>query len=215
MRCVRRQMWSLVSMLLRRHPGLQVAETQHGIALFKPDDDARFLLIDRDGDLVIAADRPWPTLDELLAAAPDGEKLTDLEYAVGLEPPPMTPPSTPAVLAYRTLALLMAITLDDKREWQIRGVWQETISGAHHIKAFLVPFPVAAARAETNRTHESYRRSYLPYWAVLRAGEPVALVDTYGFVHVGSQVFSLPELYTAHARRLTPTVAAALGEVLP
>ncbi|MCY1136385.1 hypothetical protein OWR29_00120 [Actinoplanes sp. Pm04-4] len=53
------------------------------------------------------------------------------------------------------------------------------------------------------------------FWGVLRDEEPVAVLDTDGFVYVGRQVLHLPTLYQAHDRRIGPAAAAALGTVLP
>jgi hypothetical protein len=71
-------------------------------------------------------------------------------------------------------------------------------------------------RAREHKPDDPYPgEPWTRFWAVPRAQEPVALLDTDGFAYVGNQVLSLPDLYAAHSRRLTPTVAAALGSVLP
>jgi hypothetical protein len=109
----------------------------------------------------------------------------------------------------------MAIVATDKRSWDVRCVWRDGQHGGSAQQDYLKPFPIAAQRARESRYDDPGQRSLSRYWAVLRTGKPVAALDTDGFVYVGDQILSLPEIYSAHSRKLTLTVAASLGTVLP
>jgi hypothetical protein len=80
---------------------------------------------------------------------------------------------------------------------------------------YLEPFPIAEERARERRPDDLLGIPFYRYWGVLRDGEPVAILDTDGFAYVGRQVIYLPDIFEVNAHRITPTVAAALGTILP
>lgn len=210
------QRWALATLLVRRHPDHSLIEIKEHTYLTLVKEPKQILHISRSGHVfaIDPAGRCPATLQELFTG--DYERgLTDLEHAIGLDTPKHTPTSTPAVLTFRTIAQLMAIVSTDKRSWDVRSVWFDCHEGGSAQEKYLMPFPVAAQRAKETRRDDYHQISYLRYWVVLRVDKPVAVLDTDGFVYVGDQVLSLPEIYSAHSRKLTPTVAASLGTVLP
>jgi hypothetical protein len=216
------QSWWLASLLFRRHPDLKLIETHPGGGLH----DCLTLIrnasgvidINRVGGIRVhaAADFRSLPVGELLNQEDATEYLTALETASGLGSPPHAPASTPAALTFRAIAQLLAITLNTRQRWDVRNVFLDTSGTAGGINdKYLKPFPMAAQRAREKRPDDLHGVPFYRYWAVLRAATPVAILDTDGFAYVGKQVLSLPDIYAAHSSRITPTVAATLGAVLP
>jgi hypothetical protein len=212
-RLVRTQSWSVVCQLMRRHPELKLVEMQPGagghfyLTLLK--DKQILVRIAEDGQIADTS------VAELVPPDENLKPLAELERSIGIDSPVRHPASTPSVLAFRVIAQLMAVTLDDRRRWDVRHAFCDAPDGGAVVRKYVNPFPVAVERAGKRQSDDPYLEPWARFWAVLRASEPVALLDTDGFVYVGRQVLYLPELYAAHSRRLTPTVAAALGSVLP
>ncbi|WP_306215342.1 TY-Chap2 family putative peptide chaperone [Actinoplanes sp. RD1] len=216
------QSWWLAALLIRRHPELTCIETHPGdgmydcLSLFRDGD--KLIDINREGSVHVHRESRWtPVPVEALLDIHDVTAFVhDLEEAAGLRSPAHAPASTPAVLAYRVIAQIMAITVNAKETWDVRNVLLDASGMGGGVKEeYLTPFPVAAERARQVRADDLLGIPYYRYWCVLRAGKPVAILDTDGFVYAGQQVIALPEVYAAHSRRLMPTVATALGVVLP
>jgi hypothetical protein len=219
-RFVLAQSWWLASRLVRRHPELDLIETHPGGGLYD------CLTLVRDGHTVVDVNRagsihvpgaegftPIPTAS-LLDCEEPAEIVARIETAAGLRSPVRAPRSTPAVLTFRTIAHLMAVTVDDGRRWDVRNEYLD-VDGTGSPPGALAGFPVAAERARQRRP-DGHRGAWgRRFWGVSRDEEVVAVVETDGSVHVGRQVLDLPTLYQASNRRLTATVAAALGTILP
>lgn len=214
--------WWLACELVRRHPELSVAEMHpaggmyDSLSLFHNGQE--LININREGRIHVP-DSPGfepVTFDDLVAAEEPGDVLAIVERAARLNSLHVTPSSTPAVLTYRVIAQLMAITVNDKRHWDVRNErFDSSDPGGGGDRGYLAEYPVAAARARETRSDDLLGSPLYRYWGALRDGKLVAVLDTDGFAYVSQQVWYLPELYAASSRRLTPLVASTLGPLLP
>lgn len=73
-----------------------------------------------------------------------------IEIAARLDSPQHASKSTPAALSFRVAAQLMAITVNDKRSWDVRNEFEDT-SGYGGPMRFVNKFPAAAQRAQERR----------------------------------------------------------------
>jgi hypothetical protein len=221
-RFVLAQSWWLASALVRRHPGLRLIETHPGggqydcLSLLRAKE--KVFDINRNGSVHVGE-----AVRELRPMAMDGlfdqeqawTYVRELEEVSSVGVARHTPSSTPAVLTYRVIAELMAITLNDRKAWDVRNEFEDTSDWGGGPRHYVQGFPLAAARVQQRREDDLLGIAEYRFWGVLSGGEAVAVLDTDGNVYVGEQVFHLPEVYRSHNRRLTATVAATLGTVLP
>ncbi|GAA1614325.1 hypothetical protein [Actinoplanes couchii] len=217
------QSWWLASQLFRRHPKLTLIETHPGGGLYDcltlVSGQSSLIHINRVGgiDVSVASDEPFKMAIEELFDLPDPvEIIPRIETAARIDSPAQAPPSTPAALTYRAIAHLMAITVNDKRRWDVRNERIDSSGmGGGGTLGSLAKFPVAAARAKEKRPGDLLGDPLYRYWGVLRDGKAIAVLDTDGYAYVGHQVHHLPTLYQAGNRRVTAMTAAAFAEILP
>jgi type III secretion system-like peptide-binding chaperone len=219
------QSWRLATRIVRRHPELWLIETHPGgdqydcLTLARLEPKAR-IHINRNGSIHAEGPHDGTSMPQEAMFGSESE-ITDLvaqlERTTGLGSPRRTPESTPAVLTFRSIEQIMTLTVNDRHSWDVRSVFLDTSGGMGPAinNGYLEPFPIAAERAGRRRPDDLFGVPYYRFWAVLRDLQPVAIADTDGNVYVGDEVKSLPELYRAHARRLTPVVAAAFAPILP
>ncbi|MBW6439263.1 hypothetical protein KZ829_36680 [Actinoplanes hulinensis] len=222
MRFILTQSWWLACQLIRRHPKILIVETHPGggqyDCLTLIHNGQSVIDINRAGSIHVknSSDSKPVTFEDLFVHDDSGEVVTAIERAAGMSSPSSAPPSTPAVLTYRVLAQLMAITLNEKHRWDVRNERLDSSGmGGGAARGYLADYPVAAARAREKRPDDLLGDPLYRYWGVLRDGKPVAVLDTDGFAYVAQQVLYLPEIYSASSRRLTPLMAATLGPLLP
>jgi hypothetical protein len=224
-RFVLMQSWMLATKVIRRHPELWLIETHPGdgqydcLTLIRIEPKVN-ISINRNGSIHAsgtAGGTGAPQEAMFGSDAETSELVVQLERATGLGSPHRTPESTPAVLTFRVIEQIMTTTLNSRHRWDVRNVFLDSsgMAGTAVVEKYLDPFPIAAKRAGHRRPDDLLGVPQYRFWAVLRDDQPVAIMDTDGNVYVGDQVKSLPALYRAHARRLTPTVNAALVSILP
>jgi hypothetical protein len=143
------------------------------------------------------------------------EAVKRLEAAAQLQPPNGTPGSTPAVLTFRTIARILAALQNERKPWDGRSQWLDTSGYGAGPRFDLSAFPSAQAALREQRPTDLFGRPEYRFWVLLRGGEGVAVLDTDGRVHLTSGERSLPDAYVKAGHRLTSTIAATLGDVLP
>ncbi|MEV6493289.1 hypothetical protein AB0M20_32405 [Actinoplanes sp. NPDC051633] len=214
------QSWWLASELIRRHPDLVLIEMHPGggqydcLSLFRNGE--RVVFINRAGTVQIPDDESFrPLTFEQIFSRPPSSVVRSIEMGVRLPSPQRSPISTPAALTYRVIAQLMAITVNDKRSWDVRNEILDTSGYGGGPRGYVDKFPIAAERAQQRRPDDLLGIPQYRYWGVIRDDELLAVLDTDGFAYVGEHVLHLPGLYSAHGRKLTSLVAASLGSILP
>ncbi|WP_433303945.1 hypothetical protein ACQP2F_13470 [Actinoplanes sp. CA-030573] len=221
-RFVLSQSWWLAGEIVRRHPGITLVETHPGggtydcLTLMR--DHATLIDINRAGSIHVGGEgRPaGMSFESLFDHENPAEIIALVEQGAGLRSAGSAPVTTPTALAFRVAAQVLALTVNDKRRWDVRSerVDSSGMDGGGR-RWFVDRFPIAAERARQRRPDDLLGDPYYRYWGVTSNGEAVAVLDTDGFAYVGEQALHLPSLYQAHNRRLTPTVAAAFAAVLP
>ncbi|MEX0153488.1 hypothetical protein [Microbacterium sp. LMI1-1-1.1] len=216
-RFVIEQSWWVCSELVRRHPDHVVYETHPGgglydILLVRParnlrDRDAT-ILINRGGTVRVSFHRTDNSIDQIdvchsaaALAQPSAHSLVKmLESAARLEVTAKAPSSTPRSLAFRMASTALTALLNERGTWDWRQIFCDTSGEVPAVLNYLEAFP--SARAEVGNVELEPWDWGVPeahYWALLRDGEPAAVVSTEGVLHLrdGSRV----ELASAYASR--------------
>ncbi|MDP9794276.1 hypothetical protein J2S43_002788 [Catenuloplanes nepalensis] len=213
--------WIMVSGLVGQNPGLLVTETHPGSGvhdcLTLSRDGVDVVEVDRLGDVRVpdgAPFRPFP-LDRLFGGDDAMALLAGLRSAAGLQYPPKAPPVVANSLTYRVLAVTVAHFRLDSGEWDVRNEALDTAGSGVRLRGFVDAFPAAARHVRDAAPVAGLRHPAQRCWALLRAGEPVAMLSTDGAVFVGDETIHLPSVYERTGGRLHHTARAALGPVLP
>src|SRR5664279_2040863 len=96
-------------------------------------------------------------------------------------------------VAAQTLSLLM----NDKSRWDVQNEFYDADDSAtgSSRRHWTDSFPTAAQSIDVVRSDDLLGNPAYRYWALLRGGEPVAILDTDGTVHLKRRTHSLPDLY--------------------
>lgn len=232
-RLIAAQSWYVGSELVRRHPELRITETHPGggkydcLTLHRPDGNS-VVHLNRVGRMHVANPRmpdfkpiSWPTSLPIsaqggLVDADARQVVESLEVAAGLAttPPLHASPLLPATLTYRVIARVLAWLIDDKDTWDARN---ERLHSSDIVadRGYLRRFPAAAAAARDRRESDFLGVPTYRFWALLRGGEPVAILDSDGVAYLARGIHHLPVIYRKTGCRLTATIRHVLGDVLP
>ncbi|WP_433803551.1 hypothetical protein [Actinomycetospora sp. CA-084318] len=218
-RFVTAQSWWIASEIARRHPHLQLIETHPGgglydcLTLISPG-PTNLLDLNREGSIHARTFKlTW--VDAL--AAPGGHDLIKrLEADLDLSHNATTPATTARTLTYRVLARVLTSLVDDRHRWDARNGYYDSSGGDGGQRTELQQFPTVVDALEDRRPDDLLGIPAYRFWVLLRDDDPVAVLDTDGRLHQPDQpcVEFLP-LYRRHQSRLTATIGAALGHLLP
>lgn len=235
-RFVLAQSWWIAAELVRRHPELLVHEMHPGggqydvLAVFAPPHDAAGarVMLNRAGGMQvhthdghngvpdISLIGTWA--DAFSARSPHAV-IKQIEDVAQLNALTKAPSSTPRALAYRFIATLLTMAVNDRHHWDARNEFIDSSGdwwpGDPEINGFTDAFPEAqrdfAFTPEIGVWHEPESH----FWAVLRDQIPVAVVSIEGRVYRQDRHFDLVDEYANHGRRMLSVVTSALGDLLP
>jgi len=230
------QSWWIASELVRRHPELVIHEMHPGgghydvLAIFAPPyADARaIVMLNRAGTLQVhVRDESGGTpdlrvvgtwADVLSASNPHGFAKV-IESAAGLPIVPKAPPSTPRTLAYRFIATLLTMTVNDRNTWDARNEFIDSSGdgwpGEAELRGHLDSFPDTRRDFSSITALGLWHEPESHFWAVMKDQIPVAIVSLEGHVYRSDRRYSLTEEYTAMGRRMFPVVASILNGLQP
>lgn len=221
------QSWWIASELMRRHPKMLLIETHPGggqydcLTLTRPAAEAKALIdLNRNGRIHVHSSPagrevepiPWATVMRTDNAH---EIVKVLEVAAALDAPASTPRTGPSVLAFRIIARILTALVNAKDPWDARNEYDDTSGWECSPRGYVEGFPTAAAAVREQRPTDLYGVPQYRYWALLRDGEPLAILDTDGLLHLHDRQVDLVAAYKAHNRVLGQVIAAHLGHLLP
>lgn len=230
-RLIAAQSWYVASELVRRHPELRIIETHPGggkydcLSLQQPDGNG-VVHLNRAGRMHVVNPRT-PDFQPISwrASVPVSAKgdlfdpcaphvVKTLELAAGLPAPHPTPPLRPATFTYRVIARVLGRLINEKDTWDARN---ERLHSSHTVtnRGYLRRFPAAADAARDRRDSDFLGMPTYRFWALLRDGEPVAILDSDGVAYLPTETYQLPEVYRRTGCKLTATISHVLGDVLP
>jgi hypothetical protein len=214
------QAWWIASEFARRHPDWAIRFGDHltYLTLVNPKDEKSRIACNPTAVHMFGPDSRHTSVDHLLSTADPYEVVKVLGDFVGDPSHLRTPASTPRTLAYRLLATALTATVNDRARWAIQnevlgddGYGDGPIHGG-----FVAQFPEAQQVARTLQSESwDLGEPLRHFWAILREGDPVAIVSTEGYVYRQDRRFDLTAEYQANGRRMLPLVVAALGDLLP
>jgi hypothetical protein len=226
------QSWWIASELARRN-NLEVHEVHPGggmydvlaVARITPDGpSSERLEMNRVGSLHIFPDKiGWMTWSAVLATDDPHDVVHRVEAALGLHPSPK-PVTSPRALTYRVIARILTSLVDDRNRWDARmGVYVTTGYGGGPRQEIDEHFPHALDHVRRLPTLPSWDGPHRHLWILgyaldndLKAHRVAVLSDdAHLFLPGKKPTVDLMALYTANGRRLSATVHAALGRVLP
>lgn len=218
------QSWWIAAELARRNPHLFAYEYHPGggqydtLGLFddrRPQDQAVANLNRAGGSVWLGTARKWGRWDDVMATDDPHTVVKALEKWANLRPAPGQA-TTPRSLAYRVIAHTLGACVNAREPFDARLEHVDSpYSREGSTAGYVAGFP-AAVEAQRNYPRLGWHGEPASHqWALLRGDEPVAILDVHGSAFLGAKRTDLMEVYRATGRRLTPTVAVALGKVLP
>lgn len=223
------QSWWIASELVRRNPALQLIETHPGggqydcLSLFTDTRDPQKIVdLNRAGGIHVflpggqfdetAKPITWPGVMHAQGAH---DIVKRIETAARLHVPKPTPATGAAAISYRVIARVLATLVNDRDPWDVRNEYHDTSGDGGGRQGFVDGFATARDAVREGRPTDLHGVAEYRFWALLRAGETIAILDTDGRVHTEDGAEDLLPLYVRHGRELGPTVHAALGRFLP
>jgi hypothetical protein len=230
------QSWWVGAELVRRHPELILHESHPGggqydvLAAFTlPYGKAlTHVMLNRAGTMqvhLLDGHNGAPevtrigTWAEALSAQSPHEMVKRIEHAAQLATTTKASKSAPRALAYRFIATLLTMTVNDRHVWDARNDFIDTSGdewwpGDPEVHGFTDGFP--GAREDFPSTPEIglWQEPNSHFWALLRDEIPVALVSIEGRVYRKGVRLDLAHEYAANGRRMLPLVASILGDLL-
>jgi len=219
------QSWWIAGELVRRHPDLRLIETHPGGVLYdclslltsevrKPKVVIHF---NRGGAIHVPGTPDSTQISWASALATDDPHLIvkQLENAAGLSHPSPAPSTSPAALAYRVIARILASLVNDKDTWDARNEQEDSSDGGWGPQNFVQNFPRAAELAQIPRPDDLSGEPGYRFWALLKSRLPVAIFDTDGRVHLSGEQYDLPSIYRQSGRSLSQTINISIGKILP
>lgn len=230
-RLIAAQSWYIGSELVRRHPELRITETHpcrgkyDCLSLHQPDGSG-VVHLNRAGRMHVANPRrpdfqpiSWtatlPGRVEADLFGPDAHRVIKiLEHEAGLPTPHSAPPLLPAMLTYRVIARALGWLINEKETWDARN---ERLHSSDTVidRGYLRRFPAAVDAARDRRDSDFLGVPTYRFWALLRGGEPVAILDSDGVAYLSTKTYQLPAIYVQTGCKLTATIGHVLGAVLP
>ncbi|MEV6345521.1 hypothetical protein [Actinoplanes sp. NPDC051851] len=210
--------WALVTYLLRANPGLLVTETRsapgHPTCLTLIRGGEHLIDIDEAGTVTVPGSPAFGTVPvsdffERVDSAAFREALEESVGLRGISSP--SPEGSARPLTFQVLTAVLSSTRAGDQVWEAHNEVLDTSGREPYVRGYLECFPTAAEHGPRipGLTHPRQR-----FWALLRDGAPVALLDIDGHIHVAGEVLHLPTLHEESGFRLTRTVAVALGPVV-
>jgi len=212
--------WWVASELVARHPDHVVYEMHLAggsydcLAVRLPTSSDASMIVNRVGSIQVLTAGLRVAWHEALAAASPHDVVKRIERAAGLELRGKRPPTSPRTLSYRVIAAFLELQVNDRFFWDARCEFLDSADGdAEELNGYLARFPAAqAALSATPRLglpHEPESH----FWALLRNGEPVAIVSIEGNLYLDGDVIELMPVYEK-SRSVITVVVGALGEWL-
>jgi len=233
------QMWWIASEMVRRHPhllltidvdlpapspGLDECEPGGPLIVHDRSDAFRVQFALADGVLFKSGGQIHTlTWAQVFAAQGPLDIVGQLEQALHLDSPDLTPPATPRTLVYRVIASALTTALSDPHDWRAvpAPISVADVPGSPGGPLFTGFSSTAVPRgryASTRQKVGARGQSTLfrqPFWALLRDDQPIAIFDTAGIVHTVLGSTELLPFYTANDRELALITARILGPYLP
>lgn len=219
-RFVLAQSWWVASEIARRHPELLVIETHpfggqyDCLDLIDPRGPTTAVRLNRPGSLHAAG--AVATWDDVLGSDDAHDAIRRLEASAGLAPPSSTPATSVRTVTYRVLARVLTSVVDDRYAWDARNGRVDSDEGDPLDRPELAAFPTVVSALRNLRPNDLLGQPAYRFWLLLRGADAVAVLDTDGLLHQRDRdPLALMPIYRASGRRLTATVGAALGHLLP
>lgn len=229
------QSWWIASELARRHPELIVHEMHPGgglydvLALFNPR-RAEFtsqtrVMLNRAGSIQVhhpsdsgKGNVRIGSWSDVISSGNAHQFIKLIEREAGLGLPSSTPPSTPRALAYRLIAAALTATVNDRHSWDARNLVVDSSDGWGDDEAdpfgYLRGFPQARRDLDIDAVAHPERPAESRSWALLRDGEPVAIITVDGRAYLLDRTVELLPTYEASKRSMLRLLETAFGEVL-
>ena len=217
------QSWSIASRLVRRHPQLVISRVVDAEKnpLLLVHDDAAELRVQFDLPAWVqygaGADMRRLTWSHVFAQADPNAVARQIETDLGLSGPARPGVRDPKVLAYRTIACVLALGLDHPGTWEAVPARIEPMdpdaSDWHLLAALPGGAQLAGAHIDrvVERAHQAGATPFTyhqPVWALLCDVRPIALVDVDGAVHTHETVTDLLTVF-----RSTGSVVGLVGQL--
>lgn len=217
------QTWSIASRLVRRHPHLIISRVvdPEGVPLLLVHDESATLRVQFDLpawiQYAVGADTRRVAWAHVFAKADPNTVVRQIEKDLGLTGPPRPGVQDPKVLAYRTIACVLALGLDHPGAWQAIPARVDPMDpDASDWDLFTaLPGGEQLAEAHIDRVVERAREHgaapfayHQPVWALLCDVRPVALLDVDGAVHTQETVTDLLSVFAA-----TGSVVGIVGKL--
>ena len=212
------QAWWVASEFARRHPNWAIRFHDQGscLTLVNPEGEMPRIIVNPSAIHLFGQDSTHATIAHPLSTAHPYEAVKAIERFIGGPPHLKTPASTSRTLAYRLLATVLNVTVNEKAQWEVRN---EIVGddGDGPIRAGLVSqFPDVARdasllRSETWDLDEPFRH----YWAILRDERPVAIVSTEGRAYLAERAIDLQPAYETNGHSMLSLATDLIGGLLP
>jgi hypothetical protein len=215
------QSWWIASELARRHPEYVVHEMHPGGGSY----DCLALLIvgqhpavqlNRGGTIHVmdnpAYRRYWR---DALASGTPHALVKEIEAAASLNLARKAPATTSRTLAYRFIAALMTMTVNDRHVWDARNEFIDSSSDDETVlNGYIDAFPDVRHDFTTTEPIGLWQEPYSHFWAILRDEKPVAIVSIDGRFYRKEHAMDLMPAYKAHNRAIIPLVVDAMAGLI-
>jgi len=214
------QTWWIASEFARSHPDWAIRFGDQGgyLTLVDPEGEMLRIVVNPGAIHLFGQDSTHTTIAHPLSTAHPHEAVKAIERFIGDPPHLKTPASTPRTLAYRLLAAVLNVTVNEKARWEIRNeITGDDSLGDGPIRAGLVPqFPDAAHDARAVRSEAwDLGEPLRHYWAILRDNHPVAIVSTEGRAYLPDRTIDLQPAHETNGRSMLRLVTELIGDLLP
>lgn len=230
------QSWWIAAELARRHPELLVHEMHPGggqydvLAVLSPPYVAARMqvMLNRVGTIQVHQNdgrngepdmELISTWSDALSASSPHAVVKHIEDVANLGSPAKAPSSTPRALAYRFIAVLLSMTVNDRHSWDARNEFIDSSGdwwpGSPEVHGFLEGFPDVRRDLPSTPKLGLWHEPESHFWAVLRNKVPVAIVSTEGRVYRADRRYDLAAEYSSNERRMLPLITKILSDLLP
>lgn len=222
------QSWSIASRLVRRHPQLlitRVVDPEKYPLLLVHDDSAELLVqfdLPASIQYAIGADGHRLSWEHVFAQADPNAVVRQIETDLGLAGPPPSDAADPKVLAYRTIACVLALGLDHPGTWEAVPARIDPMDPDACDWDLLTALPGGEGLAEAHldrivqraQASEGLFTFHQPVWALVCDVAPVALLDVDGAVHTREAITDLRTAFATSGGSVAGLVGALLGPSL-
>lgn len=221
------QSWWVASELIRRHPELELVETQPGdgqndclTVLGAEGPDGLYVDLNRNGSMNVRSeisnrfDRTlWNIqypVDWSAELGQENRRLVPLflEEAAGLHAPSQTPATTQKTLVFRIIYYLLLFSLNEPADWDARnGYLDFTDMGSGNERPYFDEIQSAQIALRQSRP-QGWKASAPRYdfWGVLRDGRCLGLIQINGTLHrPNTDPVNLMKIYNSNKRDILPT----------